>query len=96
MQWFAAGRNPMKPELNAGEAGAGPHVDGTPKLTPGRRGGPHIDVKPAYLPVTATARFLGVSPVTVWRAVRAGRIRVIKIGKRNLCDLASIERAANK
>jgi hypothetical protein len=45
------------------------------------------------LPITAFARAYGINPSTVWRALRAGRIKAVTIGKRKLILLDSVESA---
>jgi hypothetical protein len=47
--------------------------------------------QPVALPIRATARRYGVHETTIWRSIRAGRIKVIYIGKRPLCVLSSID-----
>jgi hypothetical protein len=42
------------------------------------------------LPIMAFARAYGVNPSTVWRALRAGRIKSVMIGKRKLILLDSV------
>jgi hypothetical protein len=52
---------------------------------------PHVERR--ALPITAFARAYGVNPSTVWRALRAGRIKAVTIGKRKLILLDSVESA---
>jgi excisionase family DNA binding protein len=56
--------------------------------------GPHHDIQPAYLPLMACAKYLGCSHMTVYRAIKAGRLKTITIGKRLLIDLSSIKQSA--
>ena len=55
---------------------------------------PHVSqVERRALPITAFARAYGINPSTVWRALRAGRIKAVTIGKRKLILLDSVESA---
>jgi hypothetical protein len=58
---------------------------------PPKARGPRVEVK--ALPITAFARAHGVSTVTVWRALRDGRLRAIRVGKVRLVLLDSVEPA---
>ena len=46
-------------------------------------------VQPRYLPQAKAAAYFGVSMPTIWRAIQAGRLKTIRIGKRQLVDLSS-------
>ena len=47
-------------------------------------------IEPKALPITKFARLYGVDPSTVWRSLRAGRLKYVRIGKRRLVLLNSV------
>jgi hypothetical protein len=57
----------------------------------GKRGITH-EIKPRYLPSAAFARYSGQSVTTVWRQIKAGRLKTVKAGNRHLVDLEAFEK----
>jgi excisionase family DNA binding protein len=51
---------------------------------------PH-QIEPRYLPSYKAAEYFGVSYVTIYNAIKEGRLRCIRIGRRKLVDLSSAE-----
>jgi hypothetical protein len=47
-------------------------------------------IEPKALPITKFARLYGVDPSTVWRSLRDGRLKYVRIGKRRLVLLDSV------
>jgi hypothetical protein len=61
------------------------------KLKPTKRE-PHVpQIEARYAPTVAAAKYFNVSPVTIWRALRDGRLNYVTIGKRRLVDLSSAQ-----
>jgi IS30 family transposase len=59
------------------------------QLAPAKR--QHVpSVERRALPIQAFARAYGVHPVTVWRALKTGRLKSVTIGKRRLVLLDSV------
>lgn len=52
--------------------------------------GPHVKPDVRALPIRAFARAYGIHEVTVWRALKAGRLKSITIGRRRLVMLDSV------
>jgi len=48
-------------------------------------------ITPRFLPRNKAAEWFGISPTSVWRAVRDGRLQTVTIGKRKLIRLDSAE-----
>jgi hypothetical protein len=51
------------------------------------------EIRPRYLPSAAFARYSGQSTTTVWRQIRAGRLKTVKAGNRHLVDLEAFEKS---
>jgi hypothetical protein len=48
--------------------------------------------EPKALPITKFAAAYGIHPSTVWRAVRAGRLNYVVVGKRKLILMPLVRR----
>jgi hypothetical protein len=48
------------------------------------------NIQQRALPIAAFARAYGINPVTVWRALKVGRLKSVVIGKRRLVLLDSV------
>ena len=57
---------------------------------------PPASTPPAVLPITVriadAVRMFGLSRATLYRLAVAGRIRLVKVGRRSLLDVASMQR----
>ena len=49
-------------------------------------------IEPRALPIPAICKRYSIGRTTLYGEIRAGRLRVVKIGKRTLVDLAEAER----
>jgi hypothetical protein len=55
---------------------------------------PRLPPADRALPITKFAKAYGVNPSTVWRALRAGRLKAVVIGKRKLVLIDSVQSAS--
>jgi excisionase family DNA binding protein len=51
----------------------------------------HRDGQPSLISVPDAARSLGVSVRTVWRLAKKGHLRIVRLRRRSLVSVASIE-----
>ena len=67
-----------------------------PKLVPAKPQPRVLQVELRALPIPAFARAHGIHVTTVWRALRAGRIKAVMVGKRRLVLLDSVREASTE
>jgi hypothetical protein len=48
-------------------------------------------LKPLLVPVRTAANLLGVGPTTAWNLIGTGKVTVVRIGRRTLVTMASLE-----
>jgi transposase-like protein len=63
------------------------------KLVPAEPKQHVAQVEQRALPIAAFARSYGINPSTVWRALRDGRLKSVRVGKRKLVLLDSVKPA---
>ena len=50
-----------------------------------------VDVRPTYVTYEAAMRYTGLSRVTLWKATKAGELRVSKVGTAARFKLADLD-----